>query len=198
MDVTVDLGPIVEGLAVGDSVALSGCCVTVTRISGAEADFHMVRETLARTWFGCLAPGTEVNLERALLATARLGGHFVQGHVDGVGRIVTRETRGNSIWYTLKIPDVLIPYAIEKGSIALDGISLTIARLTDSLCAVSIIPHTASITTFGDKKTGDEVNIEVDMIGRYVESLLQAGRIRAPDEKTGKSPITESWLKERL
>ena len=198
LTLTVKADGIARDTEIGASIAVNGACLTVVSRDAGIFTVEIVPETVQRTTFSRLHIGDRVNLERTLRLSDRIDGHLVQGHVDGVGRIVARETRGNSIWYTLEIPDVLTPYVIEKGSIALDGISLTIARLTDSLCAVSIIPHTASITTFGDKKTGDEVNIEVDMIGRYVESLLQAGRIRAPDEEAGKSPITESWFKERL
>jgi riboflavin synthase len=186
MDVTVDLGPIVEGLAVGDSVALSGCCVTVTRISGAEADFHMVRETLARTWFGCLAPGTEVNLERALLATARLGGHFVQGHVDGVGEVLGLESHGDGSDLRLRVPTDLARYCVEKGSIGLDGVSLTIAAMDGEAVTTALIPHTLEATTLGQLATGDPVHLEVDVLAKYVERLLEGHELARP--QAGGSP----------
>lgn len=198
MTLTIDADRIASDTDIGASIAVNGACLTVVSHDARTFTVEIVPETVQRTTFGRLHIGDRVNLEQTLRLSDRIDGHLVQGHVDGVGRMVSRESRGNSIWYTLEIPKDLIPYVIEKGSIALDGISLTIARLTDNLCAVSIIPHTASLTTFGDKKAGDEVNIEVDMIGRYVESLLQAGRIPASDDATERSPITETWLKERL
>jgi riboflavin synthase len=195
---TAEADRIAKETEIGASIAVNGACLTIVSHDAHTFTVDMVPETVQRTTFGRLQIGARVNLEQTLRLSDRIDGHLVQGHVDGVGQVVSRESRGNSIWYTLKIPENLTPYVIEKGSIAFDGISLTIARLTDNLCAVSIIPHTASLTTFGDKKTGDEINVEVDMIGRYVESLLQAGRLPSHDEATGRSPVTETWLKERL
>lgn len=167
---------------IGASIAVNGTCLTVVTIGGGHFSVQLVQETIQRTNLGLLAIGDAVNLERTLKLSDRIDGHIVQGHVDGVGRISGRENRGNSIWYTIEIPPQLSPYLIEKGSIAIDGISLTIADLADSMCAVAIIPHTAEITTFGTRKTGDSVNIEVDMISKYVESLLRAGRIPSDRE----------------
>lgn len=198
LTMTVEAGRIACESEIGASIAVNGACLTVVSRDERTFTVDIVPETVQRTTFGRLQVGDKVNLERTLRLSDRIDGHLVQGHVDGVGRIVDRESRGNSIWYAFEIPPDLSPYVIEKGSIALDGISLTIARKTDNMCAVSIIPHTASITTIGDKKTGDEMNVEVDMIGRYVESLLQAGRIPASDAKNEGSSITENWLKERL
>lgn len=195
---TVEAPAMAADFEQGASVAVNGVCLTVVDTSAEAFSVEIVPETVSRTTFGSLKAGHRVNLERPLRLSDRIDGHLVQGHVDGVGRIAAREERGNSLWYEVEIPDDLTPFVIEKGSIALDGISLTIAGLTGSLAAVSIIPHTASITTFGGKQIGDEVNIEVDMIGRYVASLLQAGNDTSQGAHPGPSPITESWLKERM
>ncbi|MBM3262321.1 MAG: riboflavin synthase [candidate division Zixibacteria bacterium] len=178
----------------GASIAVDGVCLTVVSRGQDLFTVEVVPETVRRTTFKHRRVGDRVNLERAMRLSDRIEGHLVQGHVDGVGRIAGREVRGNSLWYTIEIPEVLTPYLIEKGSIAIDGISLTIALLTGNLSAVAIIPHTASVTTLGDRKVGDEVNIETDIIGRYVESLLRAGRLPGP----GTPSITEAWLKEKL
>ena len=182
----------------GASVCVNGVCLTVVDTGDEAFSVEIVPETVSRTTFGNLKAGHRVNLERPLRLSDRIDGHLVQGHVDGVGRIAAREERGNSLWFEVEIPDGLTPFVIEKGSIALDGISLTIAGLTGSLAAVSIIPHTASITTFGGRQIGDEVNMEVDMIGRYVASLLHAGSDTSRGADLGPSPITASWLKERM
>jgi riboflavin synthase len=170
---TIEAETIAPETAVGASIAVNGVCLTVVSRDERAFTVEIVPETVARTTFGGLRPGDRVNLERTLRLSDRIDGHLVQGHVDGVGRIAARETAGNSLWYTVEIPEALRPYLIEKGSIALDGISLTIARLTGNMCAVAIIPHTASVTTFGDRQVGDRVNIEVDMIAKYVEALLR-------------------------
>ena len=195
---TVEAPSMAPDFEQGASVAVNGVCLTVVDTAGESFSVEIVPETVSRTTFGSLKAGHRVNLERPLRLSDRIDGHLVQGHVDGVGRIAVREERGNSLWYEVEIPDVLTPFVIEKGSIALDGISLTIAGLTGSLAAVSIIPHTASITTFGGRQIGDEVNIEVDLIGRYVASLLHAGGDTGQGALPGPSPITESWLKERM
>ncbi len=182
----------------GDSIAVNGVCLTVVAHGDRGFSVEIVPETVSRTTFGNLQVGDRVNLERPLRLSDRIDGHLVQGHVDGIGRIATREERGNSLWYEVEIPEDLTPFVIEKGSIALDGISLTIARLTGNLAAVSIIPHTASITTFGNRRRGDEVNMEVDMVGRYVASLLHAGWRADPGERPRSSSITEAWLKDTM
>ncbi len=198
LKLTVEAPAMSAGFQPGDSVAVNGVCLTVVDTGDRVFYLEIVPETVSRTTFGNLRVGDRVNLERPLRLSDRIDGHLVQGHVDGVGRIAAREERGNSLWYEVEIPEDLTPFVIEKGSIALDGISLTIAGLTGSLAAVSIIPHTASITTFGGRQIGDEVNIEVDMIGRYVASLLQSGRSSKPGENPESSPITEAWLREKM
>lgn len=172
--VCVDAETIARELRVGDSIAVNGACLTVVQHDNRTFTVELVEETLRRTTLGGLRVGARVNLERPLRLSDRLHGHLVQGHVDGIGRIVSKDPRGNSTWFVVEIPALLTPYLIEKGSIALDGISLTIAEWShNNMCAVAIIPHTAAVTTFGSRRVGDAVNIEVDMVAKYVESFLR-------------------------
>jgi riboflavin synthase len=152
--------------AVGDSVAISGVCLTVVERGGGRLAFDAVPETLERTSLGRLGPGDRVNLEPALRAGEPLGGHIVQGHVDGVATV---RSVGDPTWFDL--PPELLRYVVEKGSITLDGCSLTIADLDDRGVAVAFIPHTLAVTTFGQAAPGDPVNVEVDVLARYVERL---------------------------
>lgn len=161
-----------SGVEVGDSIAINGCCLTIVSTSGGRLAFEAVPETLARTALKQLAPNSRVNLEAALRAGDALGGHYVQGHVDGVGRVRSTgpEGEGKRIWIDAP-PDVL-RYVVEKGSITLAGVSLTIAGLDDQGFAVALIPHTLAETTLGELATGDAVNLEVDVLAKYVERLL--------------------------
>jgi riboflavin synthase len=158
--------------AVGDSVAVGGICLTVVDVAGAELSFDAVPETLSRTALGRLEPGAEVNVEPALRAGEPFGGHMLQGHVDGVGRIrsVEPEGDGRRIWVDAP-PDVL-RYCVDKGSVAVDGTSLTVAALDGAGFAVALIPHTLAETTLGALAPGDEVNLEADVLAKYVERLL--------------------------
>lgn len=170
----VDLGRHAQGLRIGDSVALSGTCCTVADLAGSTASFVLSEETLRRTWFGDLQPGQELNIEGALRAGDPMGGHVVQGHVDGVGEVVTPvPPAGGELW--VRLPPDLLRYCVEKGSIAVDGISLTIAGLRDDRIMVAVIPHTGEVTTLGSLAAGTRVNVEVDIFAKYVERLL-AGR----------------------
>ena len=172
---TIDLEELAEGTKLGDSIAVNGACLTVSALAGTVASFDVVPETLRRTALGGLAPGQPVNLERALRVGDRLGGHFVQGHVDGTGTIARRTRAGGQFILHVSVPHDLTDQMIEKGSVAVDGISLTIAALTDGSFAVAVIPHTLERTTLGDKPDGALVNIEADMIGKYVRKLLGHG-----------------------
>lgn len=194
---TVEAPFLSSKLNLGASIAVNGTCLTVVDHGEQFFSVEIVPETVSRTNFGDLQIGDKVNLERPLRLSDRIDGHLVQGHVDGVGHITVREKKGNSLWYEVKIPEDLVPFIIQKGSIALDGISLTIAGLAGNLAAVSIIPHTASITTIGSRKIGGKVNIEVDMISRYVASFMHSGWKPNP-EISESSPITETWLKEKM
>ncbi|MCA9673829.1 MAG: riboflavin synthase [Kofleriaceae bacterium] len=166
-----DAMPVAE-LALGDSVCHDGCCLTVTATDGTSYAVLAGAETLARTTVGDLRPGARVNLERAMRLGDRLGGHLVAGHVDGLGTITARRDLGANIVYTVAAAPALLRYVVEKGSIALDGISLTVNRVDAAGFDVAIIPHTAAKTTLGAKPAGRRVNLEVDVIGKYVEKLL--------------------------
>ena len=161
-------------LAVGDSVAVDGCCLTVVaRIPGGFAA-ELVAETLRRTALGRLATGAMVNLERPLALGGRLGGHLVQGHVDGVGRVAARRVMGEGgEEVRVELPDELARYVVEKGSIAVDGVSLTVAGVGQGWFAVALVPHTLATTTLGERAPGDPVHLEVDVVAKYVERLVQ-------------------------
>jgi riboflavin synthase len=159
---------------VGDSINVSGCCLTVVAVRGSTLAFEVVPESLRRTALGDLAPGAAVNLEDALRAGEPYGGHIVQGHVDGVGELIERREEGIGAWLRFQAPDNVQRYLIEKGSVTVAGVSLTVAELHDDGFAVAIVPHTLQVTTFGTLAVGDFVNLEADMIARYVERLLAA------------------------
>lgn len=170
----VDLDEIVESARVGDSLSLSGVCCTVAALAGKTASFVLSEETLRRTWFGDLEPGHQLNVEAALRAGDPMGGHVVQGHVDGVGEVVQPvSSEGGEL--RVRLPRDLLRYCVEKGSITVEGVSLTIAGLEEDRIMVAVIPHTAQITTLGSLAAGSKVNIEVDILAKYVERLL-AGR----------------------
>ncbi len=160
---------------VGDSVAIDGCCLTVVAIDGELLSFDAVPETLRRTTLGRLAPGSAVNLEPALRAGDRMGGHLVQGHVDAVGSLVAAGAEGDAVNMTFRAPEAVLRYVIEKGSIGVNGVSLTVTAFDDETFSVSVIPHTRSVTNLGRLEAGDEVNLEADLFGKYVERM-QAGR----------------------
>jgi riboflavin synthase len=165
----------VEELALGDSVAIEGACLTVTEVEGGGAGCFTVlagAETLRRTTLGALRVRSKVNLERALRVGDRLGGHMVAGHVDEVGQIVSRRDLGANLEFVFRASAQILRYVIEKGSIAIDGISLTVNRVDDYSFSVALIPHTVEKTTLANKAAGGKVNLEVDMIGKYVEKLL--------------------------
>ena len=176
-------------VAVGDSVSLDGACLTVTSGDRETLTFCAVAETLARTHLEALRPGSRCNLERALRLTDRLSGHLVQGHIDGVGRIARRAARGESVDMAFDAPGQMLRYVVEKGSVAVDGVSLTVTGVDARTFAVALIPHTLSSTTLGEKVQGAAVNIETDVVARYVEKLL-AGR---PSTASG---ITLDFLRE--
>ena len=164
---------VLSDLKMGDSVSINGTCLTV--VTRGERDFvvEVSPETLSVTTLGQWTPGTPVNLERAMKLNERIGGHLVAGHVDGVGTIRSRHQEGNAIFFTIEAPSDILRYCVTKGSITVDGISLTINEVADHSFSVSIIPHTAKVTTLGLKQVNDPVNLESDLIGKYVERLLQ-------------------------
>ena len=164
---------ILDDLQVGDSVSVSGACLTATTIEDQSFLVDVSEETLNCTNFGTIAIGTPLNLERAMKLNARMSGHLVTGHIDGIGILRAREQDGNAIYLTVEALEDIMRYCVPKGSITIDGISLTINSVTDHLFSVAIIPHTAKVTTIGLKQIGDSVNLESDLIGKYVERLLQ-------------------------
>src|ERR1700719_4152247 len=161
-------------MKLGDSIAVNGCCLTVVEFDARSFAADLSGETLSRTAFGEKKPGQPMNLERPLAAGARLGGHFVQGHVDGIGRITRLAPEGDSWWLSVRVPEDLRRYVAEKGSIAIDGISLTVARWQDGIADIAIIPFTHQHTNVHAMTVNDAVNLETDILAKYVESLLDA------------------------
>lgn len=164
---------VLSDLKIGDSVAVNGVCLTATTVDGSGFTADVMHETLNRSSLGALVPGSPVNLERAMAANGRFGGHMVAGHIDGTGTITARRQDDNAVWYTVSAAPSLLRYIVEKGSIAIDGISLTVASVETDRFSVSVIPHTAAVTVLGRKRPGDIVNLETDLIGKYVEKLLR-------------------------
>lgn len=167
----LDAPGIAADAALGDSVAVDGCCLTVTAIDGTRLSFDAVPETLALTTLGALAPGDRVNLEPALRAGDRMGGHLVQGHVDDVGTLVEETPEGDQVLMVFEAADSVLRYAVLKGSIAVNGVSLTVARLEPGRFAVAVIPHTREVTGLGALEIGARVNLEADLFGKYVERI---------------------------
>ena len=170
----VNAGPLASGLAKSASIAVNGCCLTAVEISGETFAADLSGETLRRTSLGGMQPGTRVNLERPLTAMKELGGHFMQGHVDGVGRVARFEAEGANWWFGVRVPADLARYVAMKGSLALDGISLTVAGWHDGIVETAIIPFTYEHTNLSTLRVGDAVNVECDVLAKYVERLLEA------------------------
>ncbi|WP_447965774.1 riboflavin synthase [Nitrospira sp. Ecomares 2.1] len=162
-----------EDLKLGDSISVAGACLTASQVGDLGFSVDVSTETLNCTTLGTISVGTPVNLERAMKLNARMGGHIVTGHVDGIGLLRARQQDGNSIQLTIEAQEEIMRYCVAKGSITVDGISLTINAVSERSIAVAIIPHTAKVTTMGLKQIGDTVNLESDLIGKYVERLLQ-------------------------
>src|SRR5713226_1356766 len=189
---------VVPSLAVANSIAVNGCCLTVVEVSGETLAADLSSETLARTSFGELGNGARVNLERPLTAAKELGGHFVQGHVDGVGRVTRLVPEGSatephSWWLSVRVPDELGRYVATKGSLAVDGISLTVASWQDSIADFAIIPFTYAHTNVQALTIGDPVNLECDILAKYVERLLEARSAPAPSRLTIEKLIEEGF-----
>ena len=185
---------ILEDLQVGESVSVSGACLTVTIIEENSFSVDVSTETMNCTFLSKMTVGTPLNLERAMKLNARIGGHLVTGHVDGVGILRAREQDGNALYLTVEAPDDVIRYCVPKGSITMDGISLTINAVKGSSFSVAIIPHTAKVTTIGLKQIGDLMNLESDLIGKYVERLLQgSGTLPSPSAPS----IDKDYLQKR-
>lgn len=180
---------VLEGIARGDSISVNGVCLTVSAFSGQRFTADVMPETLHRSNLGELRTGSLVNLERALPATGRFGGHFVSGHIDGVGSLLSVRPEGNALIFSIRAAPALLRSIVEKGSVAIDGISLTVVEVTETLFSVSVIPHTAAVTTLAGKRTGDRLNLETDMIGKYV---LRALSLSQPSNNTS---VNESLLR---
>ncbi len=172
--IRVNAGPLIEGLEKSGSIAVNGCCLTAIDISSGSFAADLSGETLRCTSLGELKRGTRVNLERPLTAMKELGGHFVQGHVDGVGRVARLEAEGANWWFGVRVPQQLGRYVAMKGSIALDGISLTVAGWHDGVAETAIIPYTYEHTNLSSLKVGDAVNVECDILSKYVERIVES------------------------
>jgi riboflavin synthase len=170
----VDAGPLAADAALGDSICTSGCCLSVVRIDGPRLSFELGPETLARTTLGRLAAGSPVNLERSLRLSDRLGGHLVTGHVDGMGRLASRLQDGDWVTCRFTAPPALVAQMASKGSVAVDGVSLTLVDVTPAEFSVALIPHTLACTTLGSLAVGDGVNLETDLVFKYVDRWLAA------------------------
>ncbi len=187
-------GAVLKDLQLGESVSVSGACLTAAEVGETDFAVDVSVETLGVTTLGTLTAGAAVNLERALKLNDRLGGHLVTGHVDGKGILRERTQTGNTLLLTLEVPEPILRYCISKGSLTVDGVSLTINSVSENGVSVAIIPHTAKVTTLGMKQPGDAVNLESDLIGKYVERLLQASG-RLPEKAT--PVIDRDYLQKR-
>jgi riboflavin synthase len=168
---TVHANGVADDARIGDSINVNGVCLTVTERDGETLRFDLAEETLRRTTLGTLGAASPVNLERPVTLATRLGGHVVQGHVDGVGTVTAVAPAGDGREFTIELPEGLGRYLVEKGSVTVDGVSLTVAGLTDNAFTVALIPHTLAATTLGERREGDPVNLEVDVLAKYVERL---------------------------
>ncbi|MGD6795303.1 riboflavin synthase [Metabacillus indicus] len=188
IEMTIHASNVLEDVKLGDSISVNGVCLTVTKFTSSSFTVDVMPETVKATSLNALKQGSNVNLERAMAAGGRFGGHFVTGHVDGTGTIIRKRPSANAVYYDIKASRDLTSSLVMKGSIAIDGISLTIFGLENELVTVSIIPHTLSETVLGGKEAGDIVNIECDMLGKYVKKFI--------NQSQGSSSITPEFLKE--
>ena len=187
-EIKINASCVLEGTKLGDSIAVNGVCLTVTGLYDDGFTADVMPETLRRSNLGMLRSGDKVNLERAMAADGRFGGHIVSGHIDGTGDIVSLRNEGNAVWVRIRTKEEILGLIVEKGSITIDGISLTVATLANDYFEVSIIPHTGAQTTLLKKKPGDKVNLENDIIGKYVQRLL--------GKSAGNGGITADFLAE--
>lgn len=186
--ITVKASKVLEGTIIGDSIAVNGICLTVTSMTNDSFTADIMAETVRRSSFKIASAGDKVNLERAMAANGRFGGHIVSGHVDGTGTIINMHREENAVWVTISAEPSIMKFIVEKGSVCLDGISLTVAKVGATDFSVSVIPHTGEETTLLRKKVGSPINIENDVVGKYVERLLKFKN----NESTG---ITMDFLK---
>lgn len=187
---TIQASTVLEDVQLGDSIAINGVCLTVTSFTSNQFDVDVMPETFDSTSLKSLEVGSKVNLERAMAANGRFGGHFVSGHVDGVGTIIKRQMVENALYMTIQAPKACLPFFMLKGSVAIDGTSLTIFHVEEDTLTISLIPHTRGATILAEKKIGDQVNIECDMLAKYVQQMLQP----VETEKDKESKITMDFL----
>ena len=178
----IQASTVLEGTKTGDSIAVNGVCLTVTKLTKSSFTADVMAETFRRTNLGSLGKNSRVNLERAMVADGRFGGHIVSGHIDGTGIISRIKEEGNAVWIYISAPQSILNLIVEKGSVAVDGISLTVAAVSDKEFAVSVIPHTRENTALSGKKTGAVVNLENDIIGKYVQKLTGTAQINESSE----------------
>lgn len=172
VQLTIESAKVTEDVQIGDSIAINGICLTVTTFTSNTFQVDVMPETIKATSLNTLTTGSHVNLERAMAGNGRFGGHFVSGHVDSTGTIVKKWSEENAIYYEIEIPEDLSPFLLMKGSIAVDGISLTVFGVRENIFTISLIPHTVTETILGEKDTGDIVNIECDMLAKHVQNML--------------------------
>ena len=181
---TFEAKKILSDVHLGDSIAVNGVCLTVVHFTSTSFTADVMAETLSRSALGVLQKGSEVNMERAMASDGRFGGHIVSGHIDGVGQVSNHQKDDNAVWVTIETPSSLLRYIVEKGSIAIDGISFTVAYVDEKCFKVSLIPHTGKETTLLDKPVGEKVNLECDVVGKYIEKLMQP-KVEEPKQKSG-------------
>lgn len=186
---TIHAQKVLEGTNIGDSIAVNGICLTVTEIFSDGFSADIMHETLNRSSLAKLTNGCHVNLERAMLANGRFGGHMVAGHVDGVGKILHIQRDDTALWYSIQAKPEIMRYIVEKGSITIDGISLTVSAVTHTDFSISLIPHTVNQTILKERKEGDFVNLETDIVGKYIEKFLYFTK-REPEKRR----ITREFL----
>ena len=191
--ITLKAKKVLEGTQLGDSIAVNGTCLTVTSINSDGFSADVMAETVKRTSLSQVGKGDLVNLERAMILNGRFGGHIVSGHIDGTGTITKYTKEENAIWVTIKAPDEILDLIVEKGSICIDGISLTVATVSDQDFQVSIIPHTAKETTLIHKKVGSLVNLENDIVGKYIKKLMENNQEEQAKKASG---LTMEMLEE--
>lgn len=175
LKIKIKASKVIEDVSVGDSIAVNGICLTVCEFNDNTFSADVMAETIRKSSMSGLKMGSRVNLERAMSANGRFGGHIVSGHIDGIGKIENIKPEDNAIWFTISTTNDLSKYIVKKGSIAIDGISLTVAEIKGDIFKVSIIPHTAKETILSIKKSGDVVNLECDIVGKYIEKLINRG-----------------------
>ncbi|MCL5677326.1 MAG: riboflavin synthase [Firmicutes bacterium] len=197
LELEINAPSVAGDLSVGDSVSVSGVCLTVTRRQQNVFFADVMPETLEHTSLGQLRPGDPVNLERSMASGGRFGGHLVLGHVDALGRITAVHREDNAVRLRISAPAVVMRYVVAKGSVAVDGVSLTVAGLGDGWVEVAVIPHTLAVTTFRRRRVGDAVNLEADILGKYVERILEARLESAPAGSQPAPGLTAGFLREQ-